>query len=74
MQDIKDMTLREIESLQSQYKKEFIEVVEKFLEERPMIERVWLFEGGILTTHSASLRVGNIHNIVSKVYLKGVKL
>ena len=74
MKDVKDMTLQEIKSLQSQYKKEFIEVVEKFLEERPMIERVWLFEDGILTTHSASLRVGNIPKTVSKVYLKGVEL
>ena len=74
MKDVNDMTLREIDSLQSQYRKEFVEVVEKFLEERPMIERIWLFEDGILTTHSSSLRVNNIHKIVSKVYLKGVKL
>ena len=72
--DIKDMTLREIEGLQSQYKKEFCEAVEQFFKERPMIENVWLFEYGIFMTHSASLRAGNIHKIVSKVHLKGVKL
>ena len=71
--DIKNMTLREIEELQSQYKKEFCEVVEQFFKERPMIEKVWLYESNFLMTYSASLRVENINKLVSKVYLKGVK-
>ena len=68
--DIKDMTLREIESLQSQYKKEFCEVLEQFFKERPMIDCIWLYESSMLGSNSASLREKNLYSIVNKIYLK----
>ena len=69
--DIKDMTLREIENLQSQYKKEFCEIVKQFLVQRPMIDYIWLYQSPILGSNSASLDGKNLYNIVKKVHLKG---
>lgn len=69
--DIKDMTLREIENLQSQYKKEFCEVVEQFFEERPMIDRIWLFESTVFDSNSATLRANTLRNVVRTIHLKG---
>lgn len=70
--DIKDMTLREIEDLQSQYKKEFCEVVEQFFEERPMIDRIWLFENTIFGNYSATLQADTLRKVVRTIHLKGV--
>lgn len=70
--DIKDMTLREIEDLQSQYKKEFCEVVEQFFEERPMIDRIWLFESTIFGSDSATLQADTLRKVVRTIHLKGV--
>ena len=69
--DIKDMTLREIENLQSQYKREFCEVVEQFFKERPMIDYIWLWQSSLIGTNSASLTENNLRHIVSKIHLKG---
>ena len=69
--DIKDMTLREIENLQSQYKKEFCEVMEQFFKERPMIDYIWLWQSSFMGSSSASLNEDNLRHIVSKIYLKG---
>jgi hypothetical protein len=69
--DIKDMTLREIEDLQSQYKKEFCEVVEQFLAQRPMIDYIWLYQISCLCSNSAILNEKNLYSIVNKVHLKG---
>ena len=69
--DIKDMTLREIENLKSQYKKEFCEVVEQFFKERPMIDYIWLWQSSLIGSNSASLYENNLRHIVSKIYLKG---
>lgn len=68
--DIKDMTLREIDDLQSQYKKEFCEVVEQFFKERPMIDYIWLYESSIIASSSATLREHNLYRIVNKICLK----
>lgn len=69
--DIKDMTLQEIENLQSQYKKEFCEIVEQFLVQRPMIDYIWLYQSTIFGSNSASLDKKNLYSIVKKVHLKG---
>lgn len=69
--DIKDMTLREIENLQSRYKKEFCEVMEQFFKERPMIDYIWLHESSIIASTSATLREQNLYRIVETVRLKG---
>lgn len=69
--DIKDMTLREIESLQSKYKKEFCEVVGQFFNERPMIDYIWLWQSSSIGSNSASLCENNLRHIVSKIHLKG---
>lgn len=68
--DIKDMTLREIENLQSQYKKEFCEVMEQFFKERPMIDYIWLYESSMLGNNSATLREKNLYRIVNNICLK----
>ena len=72
--DIKDMTLREIEDLQSQYKKEFCEVVEQFFKERSMIDRIWLYESNMFGGNFATLRADTLHRVVNKIHLKGEKL
>ena len=69
--NIKDMTLREIEDVQSQYKKEFCEVVEQFFEERPMIDRIWLFESSMFGSDSATLRLNTVRSVVQTIHLKG---
>ncbi len=72
VKDIKDMTLREIADLQSQYKKEFCTVVEQFFEERPMIDRIWLFESTIFGSDSATLKADTLRKVVRTIHLKGL--
>lgn len=55
MKDVKDMTLREIESLQNQYKDEFISVIKEFFDERPLIDRVFLYSSGIAYSQAISV-------------------
>lgn len=70
MKDVKDMTLREIESLKIQYKEEFINVIKKFFDERPLIDRVFLYSSGITYSQAINVYRTNVDTLVNKVHLK----
>lgn len=54
MKQLEDMTLKEIEELKEQYRKEFAECLDTFFKERPLIKYVHLYRSSSLGIRYAS--------------------